>query len=325
MNETQLVVECLSRQRYEALLPQMRQLFGAAFGRDIDARLLQWRYLGNPVDDLLDFVARLADGSLAASYSASPVVLELAGQTVRSALSMTTMTAPAFAGRGLFTRLAVMLYEHMQAHGYDLVWGFPNANSHHGFISKLQWCDIYEIPTMSLDLQQTKAPRLPLPGDQVRMDPELELDYTGVAAGESRHLMVRRSREYLRWRYLQHPENEYSFYCTARGTKVSSYCITKVYQGSALDIVDLMAASRDEMALLLGKVLEAARAAGVKRIDCWAPRHHFCHSVYEKSGFALAAPITYLGARALTNARISASDLRDYSNWYLQMGDSDVY
>lgn len=325
MSAQELAIESLSRQRYVELLPRLQELFAAAFGRSVPAGLLEWRYLHNPVGDILDLVARLPDDSLAASYSVAPVAMTFRGQALKSGISMTTMTAPDYAGRGLFTKLAAMLYEQMLARDYDLVWGFPNANSHPGFVSKLQWRDVYEIPTMSLDLEKVNVARLPADAREVRLDSGLELDYSGITRSGSDQLMVLRSRDYLRWRYANHPENDYSVYCVAGGEQVSSYCITKVYQASVIDIVDLIVASREEMLLLLGKVIDVARKSAIKRIDCWAPRHHFCHSVYEKVGFRLQAPITYLGVRMLSAKHAAWGDVCNYSNWYLQMGDSDVF
>jgi hypothetical protein len=52
-------------------------------------------------------------------------------------LSLNTATAPAFQGKGLFTRLAALTYEAGAAGGFDGVYGVANGNSTPGFIRKL--------------------------------------------------------------------------------------------------------------------------------------------------------------------------------------------
>ena len=124
-------------------------LFADSFGRDLGADYWRWRYLDNPVGNPMIELAWDGD-VLAAHYAVSPVLLKFKGADVLAGLSMTTMTSPAYRGRGLFPLMAERLYERMAAEGYDLVFGFPNRQSHRIFVRDLKWTDLSPVPMLKL-------------------------------------------------------------------------------------------------------------------------------------------------------------------------------
>jgi GNAT superfamily N-acetyltransferase len=314
------VIDRLDREAYGRVLPSICSLFERSFGRTIPATTLSWRYLARPEEELLVRVAR--DGAdIAANYSASPVTLELDGRPFPAALSMTTMTDPRYAGRGLFTRLANSLYEDMAASGYVCVFGFPNRNSQPAFVARLGWSVIYEVPTM---IWQGGAVPPPNRGGWavVRDDSFEAIDY--AAFGAARLIHVRKDAAYLRWRYAAHPTNRYRNYLLTEDG-ASSFCVVKPYGEEACDIVDLQAHSPDHAAKLMAAVLGDARDEGRTRAHAWGPRHHFVHRALGDAGFVNDAPITYFGGRPLAAGLIPSVTLTNYSAWYVQMGDSDVY
>jgi hypothetical protein len=307
-------MEFLTRETYERDLDQTLDLFAQAFGRPIPREFLVWRYLDNPAGGPEVCVAR-EEGAIIGSYSVSPVWLDCAGEARPTALSMTTMTHPAHNGKGIFKTLATSLYDRLAA-GYDLVWGFPNFNSHFAFANRLAWKDIYEVPTLVLGLRDA-AIDAPAP----ERDDAFECDYRQARRAES--IAVRKDRDYLRWRYGRNPINRYQTFVVKEGDEVASFAIVKTF-GDGLDLVDLQAASDEQADLLVRQVIQHAKAAGLASIATWCPVHASSHKVFEKLGFENRAPITYFGARAL-RAGQGAPDWYDRRNWYIQMGDSDVY
>lgn len=97
---------------------------------------LQWLYLDNPDGRALGFDAW--DGErLAAHYVCVAARARINGEAVPVLLSLNTATAPAYQGRGLFTKLAEMSFEAARAAGFAGIYGVANANSTPGFIRKL--------------------------------------------------------------------------------------------------------------------------------------------------------------------------------------------
>jgi len=133
----------------------------------------------------------------------------------------------------------------------------------------------------------------------------------------------KKDKRYLRWRYAENPINRYSNIVIKDHQDVLSFCVIKQYLNS-LDIVDFQARNQHDGAELLDQTVAYASNNRLEFINCWAPRHHFFHQLCEKAGFINAEPITYLGFRQLSEKDgMKVSD--NYTDWYIQMGDSDVY
>jgi hypothetical protein len=309
----------ISNSQWIILKDKLERLFLASFGKPIQQGYLDWRYINNDKEHLL-FSIDIFNQEPVASYSVFPVDIICDGYISETAMSMTTMTHPDWRGKGLFQKLATELYAHAVEKQIAAVWGFPNANSHSTFNSKLLWSDIYEIPTLTLELQRIKASQL-LPTVKVHRDDNFLLQYPALP--KDGLIRVNRSRNYLIWRYANNPVSRYSNYIICREGVVTSYLVTKAY-GDAVDLVDLQAANPEEARALLLHVTMESISNGFVKLNCWAPPHHFVHAVLERIGFTNNAPVTYFGGRTLIPSRVPAEWL-DYRKWYIQMGDSDVY
>lgn len=306
----------LDKPLYLNHLDGILSLFEKSFNRSSQREFFTWRYLDNPLQDLL--VNVFMDNGIVANYSASPCIMNIQGCEVKTALSMTTMTHPEYMGRGLFTQLANQLYDHMKHQEYMMVWGFPNNQSHYTFISKLQWKDIYEIPTMRFVINKKYKDTT-----EVTTDNDFELNYVkNKSLTELIHVV--KDKRYLNWRYAQNPINKYTNFVIADKEYVSSFVVVKQYE-EQLDIVDFQARDKEEGFQLMYRLLAYASTHELEAINCWAPRHHFMHGICEKIGFTNLAPVTYLGARQLNSQALGNVTTMNYSDWFIQMGDSDVY
>ena len=311
----------LTKDTYEKNIQLLAELFERSFNRKISTEFLRWRYLHNPISDILACVS-FDSKRLVANYSASPCILNIFGKLTKTGISMTTMTDPDYTGKGLFTQLAVELYQLMPEKDYNMIWGFPNRNSHLNFINRLKWVDIYEIPTMHLNLENL-VKRIDVSNKEVVTDNSFELDYSTACAGKGEMISIEKSQQYLQWRYCHNPVNNYVNFVLSQGRFITSFCVIKVY-GRQLDIVDFQAVDKDQGMVLLLTAINYAMKLKLNSINCWAPRHHFFHSLCERLGFYNKEPITYFGARQLKDVG-GLKQFSEFSNWYLQMGDSDVY
>jgi len=311
----------VDRKVFEKRLNLFCDLFCKAFDRKIDISYFKWRYLDNPLQEIL--MSFEMDGEkLIGNYSASPCMLGYNGKEFKSALSMTTMTDPDYTKKGIFKKLAKELYEKLMVENYKFVWGFPNNNSHLGFRKKLDWFDIYEMPTMILDLKSLRQKKITTKTEILR-DDLFDLDYS-LTQNYLDRIYVKKNKSYLKWRYLSNPLNEYENYVILDENVVSSYCVIKIYEKESIDIVDLQAINEANVDNLLQAIVKSANQKKIKMINTWAPLNFFSRNVFDKLGFINHIPITYFGAKPL---QIIGTELPlyDYSHWYIQMGDSDVY
>jgi hypothetical protein len=311
----------LDRQAFENGIERFCDLFAAAFGRVPDRDAVVWRYLRNPLANEFYVNVEDGDGCLLANYSASPLEMHVPGaENVLALLSMTTMTHPSAKGRGLFPQLAGALYEKAAIAGNLGVFGFPNANSHFPFKAKLGWTDIYEIPTFSCQVPRETPVEL---HDSIAVRADA-FDFDPLAPDWLlSHLHVRRTRQYLNWRYLDNPAHDYQCWIVRHESGACSYCVTKHFDRQ-LDLVDFVPASVEVARAFLQAVFSYARSRSLDQVSAWSQPHFPYRGEFERLGFRNAAPVTYFGGRVF-NRPETGLNIFDYKNWFVQMGDSDIY
>jgi len=86
-----------------------------------------------------------------AYYGVIPCFIRDKDRLYLAAQSADTMTHPKYRFKGLFVQLANLTFDLCTEEGVSIIFGFPNQNSLHGFLSKLKWqftetMDCYIIP-----------------------------------------------------------------------------------------------------------------------------------------------------------------------------------
>jgi len=125
----------------------VKRLF-AGHGEQRSEELIRWQYLehlGGAYVAVAHTAAGLLDGA-AAIYSAFPVKWRSGGRSVTAAQSFDTLTTELHRGRGLFVKLASMVYEDMAADDVELVYGVPNGQSYGTFVNRLGWQSLDPLP-----------------------------------------------------------------------------------------------------------------------------------------------------------------------------------
>ena len=110
------------------------------------------------------------------------------------------------------------------------------------------------------------------------------------------------------------------------GEKGCGYATSKLFTAGSevqLDIVDFVADPAAAEALL-AQIHAFAREQRASQVNIWLNRNHPSFFLLERSGYAHTTPINWLGYRPL-QPNDQLDHLRNYDNWYVTMGDSDVY
>ena len=312
------IIQRISKGNWDEWRLLLKALFERSFGRDLSLNYLDWRYFNNQENIFISVLGNSV--TLIASYSSAPVTLSQNQKRLSSILSMTTMTSPEARGLGLFATLGEDVYLQAIENGVGFVWGFPNKLIHDPRKRKLAWQDIYEVPTLTLGLAEQSES---INDDALRVteDSQYVLDYQPINYGDL--IRTERTSEFLRWRYLNHPVNSYNNYVIEKNGKVLSHIVTKKYLES-IDLVDIQVSCEADALALLNFIIQKSIRDKRKTISCWSSVHHFAHGVLERLGFENSVPVTYFGGRELIEGA-SPIGWRNFSNWYIQMGDSDVY
>lgn len=125
-------------------LPALRDLWVAVNGAARSEQYDSWRFLDTPLGPMWTSLAMDGD-RCAGSYTLAPTRMNIGGEAVLGAQSLDTMTHPEFRGQGLFVRLANHCYARAAAQGCEMVYGFPNENSHPGFIRRLNFQHVSDV------------------------------------------------------------------------------------------------------------------------------------------------------------------------------------
>lgn len=94
-----------------------------------------------------------------AYYGVIPCFIEYDNMVVLAAQSGDTMTHPEHQKKGLFVQLAQRTYELCKSSGIQLVYGFPNQNSHRGLI-KLGWTFTENLDRFPIPMKTSAVERI---------------------------------------------------------------------------------------------------------------------------------------------------------------------
>lgn len=126
-------------------LEKYRQCF-MANGSDKSLGLLKWFHQKNLAGIQSIYYAIANENEIAAIYTYLPGKLKLLDETVVAMQSFDTLTDYRHRGKGLFISLASRLEKEESAKQIELVYGFANENSVHGFINKLGFTYFGDAP-----------------------------------------------------------------------------------------------------------------------------------------------------------------------------------
>jgi len=291
-------------------------------GLSLDLAGWNWRYKDNPAGQAIIELAQV-DDEVVAHYAVSPVVVCADGSDKLTHLSLLTMTHPDWRGHRLFPQLAERAYRRAGLGGSEVIWGFPNRNSHRGFVNYLDWEDVYEIPMLRLALTGYNTFDLsPNVTEVLGFDERVDELWQRVRS-RCRY-MVKRDATYLQWRYVQNPTEHYRIlvYTGSAGGDVLGYVVFKRYR-SECQVVDLLAQNVHVGSLLIQSVtrLISDDATPPDSLSLWLNVTDPLHHALEKSGFRNEGPVTYFGIRFFQGC----GWMLDFHDWHIAMGDSDVF
>lgn len=314
------------------------QLFSEVFyrEREIEKRKMslkywKWRFIENPFGK--GIIKLLFDyNKLIGHYAVTPMEVKVADKIVNTVFSMTTMTHPKYRGRGIFPLLAEETYSEAARRGFKFVYGFPNQNSYKPITKKVNWKGFGNMEVWQKKLNSECASGYMENGDIKKIGKfDNSIDYLWKKVRQSYSVAVPRTKVFLNWRFVQNPEVDYIkyMYVDSKG-EVSGYIVSKIYRlGNEIKghVVDLLSVpDKKVVRTLLQCAYNYFIEQGITDISCWFPKNGFYADILRGEGFSLAKmERTFFGCRIFDRNDESLKVIEDISNWYLTMGDSDVF
>lgn len=306
-------------------------LFSEVFNRRMSLEVWKWRFIENPFGKGI-IKLLFDDNKLIGHYAVTPMEVKVTNKVVNTTFSMTTMTHPNYRGRGIFSLLGEETYREATQRGFKFVYGFPNQNSYLGFIKKLNWKGFGNMDVWQKNLggkyvgghaENKKIKKVE------EFDNDIDSLWTKVR--QNYPVVVPRTKDFLNWRFVQNPEVDYIKYIhTDSKGEVSGYIVPKVYHsGNELKghVVDLLSVpDKKVVRTLLQCAYNHFIEQGITDISCWFPKNGFYADILRGEGFSLGKmERTFFGCRIFDENDESLKVIENISNWYLTMGDSDVF
>lgn len=286
-------------------------LYTKVFTAKMNKEILLQRYISNPFEDFLMFVA-IEDDNIIANYSAVPVALIVGGEERKAALSLNTMVAPEYQRKGLGIILARELYTYMLEQNYDLIYGFPNCNAGRMFNEGLGWQTIYEIPTLKLSIRnREKIYHIGLKIEEDKFD-----NLTGNIFEDT--IYVKMSEEYISWRFKNNKEKEYH----SLSIDKDNWIIYQRYKDE-INITEINCIDNKKACELIKLVINIGIEEGFRSVTTWYKTNTKMHSRLEMMGFEITSPVRIFSAKCFNKSMTDT--IYDYRNWRIQMGDDNVY
>lgn len=330
-------------------------------GKTESLRHYRWEYLDNPAGRAVTHVAINGENRIVSAYPVLPVRMKWFNETILAGLSFDSMTHPRCKGQGLFTQLGKATYAYLENHGLVLSYGFPNRHIQHLRVTQLGWFELCEFPLLLKILNFTpfaaRALKLPflskVAGQMInacasvfafRRKPKQtdwkveealgfdeEFDGFWRQARDLFPICVERNSEYLRWRYAR-PEESYSILKIRKQNTMAGYAVLKTDErfsmrsGFVMDFVVLP--DQDAAEELIAAIEAKFGASGVDVISVLQMKHSVYGAVFKKAGF-ISVPRILQPQEIHFSARINierpnSSSIRDYRNWMISWGDTDL-
>lgn len=317
----------------------------------------RWQYQENPAGQALSAFAR--DGeTLVAQFGAVPLRMAVDGRTALGALALNVATDEAYRGRGAFVAAARLAGERMASAGVELAWALPNENSFPGFVRRLGYRHVGDVPLLvrPVNVRRLVSERLPLPGvgalaamlarallrpvprtqtpeDGISIEPVDGFDaaFDGLwerVRGRQR-VMVVRDATYLSWRFRRIPIRRYEVLRANVDGRLAGYIVLRLAEiagmqaGLVVDfIVEPSEAGDRAGRALLSHALARFADEDIDLLASLMLPHAPEYRLLRHAGFwPLPRPLLPQRFRVVARGPEQAYDL---GNWYLTMGDYDV-
>jgi len=322
---------------------------------------LKWQYEDNPAGQALIMLAKDPDQNiLAGQYIVIPAQIQHGEHLVQGTLSLNTLTKTAYQGQGIFTGLAAAANKACAAEGFAFTYGFPNPNSYPGFIKKLGFSDLGNVPLLlrPLDIkgliQKKVSPLLapfslplkpffrvssvPYPDLEVFEVTENHLAALGVfweTVKNKYPIMGVRSASYLRWRYMTIPQREYKLYGVKplHSDELLGYIVGRCAEVSSISsgmIVDFLVLPQHTQAAdaLIQTLLQFFVQNGMELAGSLMMNHAEEYRYLLSNGFFKCPkslepqpfPLIYRAHPGF----VEDHTFQNFNNWFITMGDYDA-
>jgi glycosyltransferase involved in cell wall biosynthesis len=326
-------------------------------GEISDEKYLAWEYLHNPSGKALVTTARNDKGEIVSQYALTPMDILVNNSPIAATLSLNTLTAGAYRGKGLFLATANDAFNYCENEGIQFTYGIPNSNSFHGFIGKLRFTHAGNLIFMTKPLEiwnvinglmnrkslkkgdeidfvpdknnlnKNSVSELIFPADEKRYNDFLSL------WSKQDYISIRKTVQDLNWRYIQNPLRKYTLLKIEADDEIKAIAVIRtlyLYGMKVCLVMEHLSCDNLFSKKLLNVISDEAKrnhmdlmiavAASKKNKQFKQLMHSGFKSV---PAFMLPQQLPFI--TRMHGESEDAHSLNDLKNWHFSFGDYDVF
>jgi hypothetical protein len=284
---------------------------------------------------------------IAGQYALMPTWLRLGNEVVLGAQSLDTMTHPDYRNQGMFTVLAKACMELAESKGVEVLYGFPNENSYHGFVHRLNWDHTGDIPTWLRILNSdalTSYPRpirklatmginlLPVGNDspngiEIRSerptdDEVASLTSSMIMENEKGVCRIEHSGEWIKWRFDSASQRSYFWFSAYGGGKLKACAIFGTNQWGEPPIVDVLGSDFKALEAVVSKATSFAKELGQSYVLAFT-NYRNIERALKSCGYSRRKSLPLI-VRSLTTRNLDGN-IHLHSSWRIDSADLDTF
>jgi len=337
----------------ERILSLRKIVLGGMEEDKLNPSFWRWQFMEGPDGKAFIYIAE-DGGRVIGHFADVPRRFSANGSMVLGTLSLDLMVHPDYRRKGIFAELGRSAIERVKKAKGLFMMAYPiRKETIHG-LKKLGWEVVTELPVIVYPIRFRGIVHryLPIPlishfvggvsrlfyfilcpqkrkggveGIEIEEVKEFDdqFDTFSQKALSLSPIMGIRDRNYLNWRYFQHPTRTYTIYRAIKNGKMRGYIILRkvdLLKFSSVVIVDLLALDEETLPVLMMKGIEHSEREGVDLLGCMLPKGHPYHRILRQRGFLPSLKRFLLMIYPQSHKELLLSPERWYVNW----GDTDV-
>jgi GNAT superfamily N-acetyltransferase len=337
----------------EGILSLRRVVFGEEERDKLDPKFWRWEFIENPDGRALIYIVE-DQSKIIGHFADIPRRFFVGGEAVLGTLSLDLMVHPDYRRRGIFEAMGNYAIQRVKNENCFFMSSYPIRRETIKGFKKIGWQRELSLPVLVYPLKfggvlnrYLHFPPLSLfaggvirffyfllyglkkrkktEGVEVEEVSALDDSFDGFWQKASSFFPIigLRNRNYLTWRYLQHPTRSYSFYRAKKDGEMTGYIVLRkvdLLNFNSAVIVDLLALDEGALLTLVEKGIERCRQEGADLLGFMVPRNHPYDKHLRKAGF-LPSPKTF---QLMIYPHAGKEILLSPEKWYVNWGDTDV-
>ncbi len=313
-----------------------------------------WQYLHNPDGEAIVIIAKDDEksNSIIGVESILPMNLMVNQKVVKASLSCNSYVDPDYRKKRIFSKLISLVKKESTINNISCIYGVANDNSFNSFMKKDSH-EISDLPILFRPIRLSNYFSFPLRNllhffdniwkikksnnpNIIQFDGYFDDSFEILCKKANQRIPIikHRTKEYLNWRYKDHPTREYKIFVLKENSMLEGYVVTRktIVNGKSIGvIVDFLVDSNtnpEKIKDLIKIALEDFWNSDVSvTIAVFGPST-LEYQLLSKTGFKIAPK--FLKPQSshfilINSDRDDLKQMKNYDSWFFSFGDYDVF